>query len=130
MPQTSVTDFCTALPGAELTHPFGPQTDTWKVGGKIFALVSGSGEGVVLKCGDAEQAAFLIDIGVARPAPYLKRGGWVLIPWEILEAGAVDAADMDHRLRQSYDTVVAGLPKRLRPRPPGDDAGVPVSGRE
>jgi predicted DNA-binding protein (MmcQ/YjbR family) len=108
-------EVCAALPGAVCDHPFGPDTDTWKVGGKIFALVAPHGSGVVLKCADGAQAAFLIEIGVARPAPYLKRGGWVLIPWEVLDAEDMAPRDLAERLAVSHRRVVAGLPKRLRP---------------
>jgi len=116
MSHALVAETCAALPGAVLEHPFGPQTDTWKVGGKIVALASGVGDGVILKCADPEQAAFLIEIGLARPAPYLKRGGWVLFPWDALDEGGIAPDDLADRLRQSHATVVASLPKRLRPQ--------------
>lgn len=122
MRRTLVSEVCAALPAAALDHPFGPDTDTWKVGGKIFALCSGDGEGVILKCADPEQAGFLIEIGVARPAPYLKRGGWVLIPWTSVEQGIVGPDDLAERLRGSYRVVAAGLPRRLRPQI-AEDAG-------
>lgn len=104
---------CAGLPGASLDHPFGPGVEVWKVGGKMFALISD--QGVSLKAADRDSAAFLIEIGVARPAPYLKRGGWMLIPWENLEAEVVTGADMAARLATSHAAVCAGLPKRLRP---------------
>ena len=106
-------DTCAALPGATLQHPFGPETDTWKTGGKIFALVAV--EGVSLKCPDADTAAMLIDVGVAVPAPYLKRGGWVRINWSSVEAGGMSRDDLAGRLEQSHEAIVQSLPKRLRP---------------
>ena len=105
---------CAALPGAMRDHPFGPEPEAWKVGGRIFALISPGGAGVVLKCADAEQAAFLIEIGRARTAPYLTRGGWVLITWEVLDAGEMAAGDLADRLAVSHRTVAASLPQRLR----------------
>lgn len=36
------------LPGAELTHPFGPEWDVFKVRGKVFMLQTGvTGEAIV-----------------------------------------------------------------------------------
>lgn len=116
MRRDSVNKICAGFPGAVLEHPFGPTPDTWKVGGKIFALIGAGGDGgVVLKCRDAETAEFLIDIGVARPAPYLKRGGWIQITWATLDEGVLTRDDLADRLRQSYDKVLQGVPRRLRP---------------
>ncbi|MEM1129692.1 MAG: MmcQ/YjbR family DNA-binding protein [Pseudomonadota bacterium] len=115
MQRDSVNKICAGFPGATLEHPFGPLPDTWKVGGKIFALIGGPEGGITLKCHDAETADFLIDIGVAQPAPYLKRGGWVLVTWDTLSDEVLTCEDLASRLRQSYDKVLAGVPRRLRP---------------
>ena len=91
-------------PGTGRSQPFGPETFVWKVGGKMFCVYGESG--VTVKCRDPDSAAFLIDLGIAEPAPYLKRGGWVRLRW-----GAEGA---DERLRASYETVRDGLPKKVR----------------
>jgi predicted DNA-binding protein (MmcQ/YjbR family) len=91
-------------PGTERSEPFGPGAFVWKVGGKMFA-VYGS-EGVSLKCRDPDSAAFLIDLGIAEPAPYLKRGGWVRLRW--------GADGIEERLRASYETVRDALPRKVR----------------
>ncbi len=91
-------------PGTGLSEPFGPGTFVWKVGGKVFAIHGA--KGVSLKCRDAGSAAFLIDLGLAEPAPYLTRGGWVRIRWE-------DDALVE-RLRASYETVRDGLTRKAR----------------
>lgn len=115
MNRRCATDICAGFPGATLEHPFGPKIEAWKVGGKIFAMVSPKGGGLCLKCSNPETAEFLIDIGAARPAPYIKRGSWIELCWSCLDAGVMDEADLALRLRGSYDTVCAGLPRRLRP---------------
>lgn len=115
MRRQTVNRICAGFPGAQLDHPFGPTPDTWKVGGKIFALIGGPEGGIVLKCRDVETAGFLIDIGVAQPAPYLKRGGWILISWDTLNDEVITRDDLANRLRQSYDKVLSGVPRRLRP---------------
>lgn len=108
-----VRDIASALPGATQDQNFGPGQDSWKVGGKLFAIAGT--DGVSVKCADPDTAAMLIDIGRAEPAPYLPRGGWVRLSSAALEAGTITTDDIAHRLRISFDTVVASLPKRLRP---------------
>lgn len=109
-------EICSALPGAVRDRPFGPGIDAWKVGGKIFAL--GSGSGVSLKAPDPETAAFLMEIGVARPAPYLPRGGWFMLPVERLADGTVTPGNLAGRVAASHARVIAGLARQLRPAGP------------
>lgn len=91
-------------PGTERSEPFGPGTFVWKVGGRMFCAYGENG--VTVKCRDPGSAEFLIDLGIAERAPYLKRGGWVRLRW--------DAEGIDERLRASYETVRDGLPKKVR----------------
>jgi predicted DNA-binding protein (MmcQ/YjbR family) len=101
-------NICAALPGATVSQPFDAETEVWKVGGKIFALIGKNA--VSLKCKDAETAAFLIEIGHARRAPYLPRGGWVQFDHNTL---APD--ELAERLTTSHATIVSKLPKNARP---------------
>lgn len=75
MDRAGVGRVCLALPGATLDHPFGADHDTYKVGGKMFAMVGGTG-GVSFKVSDIAYAV-LTESGHARPAPYLARAKWV-----------------------------------------------------
>lgn len=102
-----------ALPGATLDQNFGPGTDSWKVGGKLFAIATE--DGVSVKCPDRETAAMLVEIGQAEPAPYLGHAGWVRLRAADVAAGRLSADDIAHRLSVSHGTIVAALPKRLRP---------------
>lgn len=104
-----------ALPGTTLDHNFGPEIDSWKVGGKLFAIARA--DGVSVKCPDRETAAMLVEVGQAQPAPYLANAGWVHVTAKALDDAQVTKADLAHRLKVSYDTIVATLPKRLRPAP-------------
>ncbi len=104
--RAEVNAICGALPGAEVSDPWGGGHDAWKVGGKMFAL-QGVQPGLSIKCADVETAAMLIEAGVAERAPYFHRS-WVRLP---------DGTPLDevrHRVAVSYDLVRAGLPKRLR----------------
>ncbi len=105
----TVNDHCATLPGAEQTDPWGGGHDCWKVGDKMFALIGSVGAGVSLKCADDATAAMLIDTGRAERAPYLPRGGWVLVRWDRMEADEVR-----ERLTVAYLTVRRKLTKRVQ----------------
>jgi predicted DNA-binding protein (MmcQ/YjbR family) len=114
MNRCRATEICAAFPGATLDHPYGPRIEAWKVGGRIFALLSPEDGGVCLKCNTPETADFLIDIGAARPSPHIRRGDWVELSWSCLDDDILDAGDLKKRLRGSYERVIEGLPRRLR----------------
>ena len=107
MDRAAMNDFCATLPGAAVSEPFGPGLDVWKVGTKMFAIVGMRNKGVSLKCETPDTAALLIDVGRAEKAPYLPRGGWVLIPW-----GRMEDAELKERLITSYRTIRKTLTKK------------------
>ena len=109
MDRDAVNAHCAALPGAEKSDPWGDGHDCWKVGGKMFAVMGVAKDGVTLKCPDTDVAAMLIDVGRAERAPYLPRGGWVLVRW-----GGMDADELSERLTTSYLTVRRSLTKRAQ----------------
>jgi predicted DNA-binding protein (MmcQ/YjbR family) len=109
MSRDLVNAHCARLPGAERSDPWGGGHDAWKVGGKLFALVGAvDAGGVSVKCADAGEAAHLIDLGLARRAPYLHRS------WVSLRFDAADAAEIAYRLDRSYGLIRAGLPRRVQ----------------
>lgn len=108
MSRETVQALCAALPGAEWSEPFGPGTDVWKVGGKIFAAIGSENTGVSVKCPDVETAEMLRDAGAARKAPYFHKS-WVLVPF-----ASADAAELTHRVHVAYDTIRASLPKKTQ----------------
>jgi len=114
MSRAFVTDLCNRLPGAEWSEPFGTGTDVWKIGGKIFAATGDSAEGVSVKCPDVETAEMLRDAGVARKAPYFHKS-WVMVPFNAGEA------ELEHRLRVSYDLIHASLPRKVQASLPAAD---------
>ncbi|HEU0221918.1 MAG TPA: MmcQ/YjbR family DNA-binding protein [Paracoccaceae bacterium] len=109
MTRDEVNAFCAALPGSELSDPWGGGHDCWKVGGKMYALMGAMNAGVSLKCADDETARLLIELGRAEKAPYLTRGGWILVPW-----GRMPDEELRERLATSYRTVRQGLPRRVQ----------------
>ncbi|SFC36966.1 MmcQ/YjbR family DNA-binding protein [Tropicimonas isoalkanivorans] len=108
MDRETVNALCAALPGADLSEPFGPGTEVWKVGGKIFATLGSDNRGVIVKCADVETAEMLKEVGPFEKAPYFHRS-WVLVPFD-----TVEAEEAAHRLRVSYDLIRAALPKKVR----------------
>lgn len=101
------------LPSAELYYPFGPEYQVFKVRGKMFALMAQvRGERIVnLKC-DPENSLLQRAIYDSIHAAYhMNKRHWISIyPGEQITAGLVQQL-----VEESYDLVVAGLPKRLRP---------------
>jgi predicted DNA-binding protein (MmcQ/YjbR family) len=104
---------CEGLPGAELTFPFGEETAVYKVGGKMFALVSLDGEpgSVTLKC-DPDEAISLREAHRAiSPGYYMNKRHWVTIA---LGGDVPLELELD-LVTDSYALVVASLPARARP---------------
>lgn len=100
---------CLTLPGAAVSDPWGGGHDCWKVGDKMFALMGAKGLGVTIKCADTGEARMLIEAARAERAPYLSRGGWVLVPW-----GRMEDDELIQRITRSYEVVRRSLPKQLR----------------
>jgi len=104
----TVRAICEALPGAEVSDPWGGGHDAWKVGGKLFATVGTMDTGVSVKCADIESAELLIDLGRAERAPYFHRS-WVLIPWD-----RVADDELRDRIEASYRLIREKLPKKVQ----------------
>jgi predicted DNA-binding protein (MmcQ/YjbR family) len=100
-----------------LSFPYATEQVTWgadltfRVAGKIFAVTVLEPAPVWLsfKC-SPENFADLTERPSIIPAPYLARAKWVAL--ETKEALPVD--DLATLLRESYDMVFAGLPKKMQ----------------
>ena len=104
--------YCLAKPGAWPDQPW-DDSPVAKVGPKIFAFL-GSEDTVGVKCGrDRDDADEWIDRfpADARPMPYLARSGWNSLRLD----GAIPDAELLAAVDESYDLVVAGLPRKHRP---------------
>jgi predicted DNA-binding protein (MmcQ/YjbR family) len=104
---------CLELPGAVEEFPFGDEVSVFKVGGKMFALCDLDGRPLQLsvKC-DPELA---VQLRAAHPAIapgyHLNKRHWNTIT---LDGSLADQMVTD-LLGDSYDLVVASLPKARRP---------------
>jgi predicted DNA-binding protein (MmcQ/YjbR family) len=106
----AVHEFCLGLPAVTEQVQWGDDL-VFKVGGKMFAVMALEPARVALsfKC-TAEEFATLAERPGCLPAPYLARARWIAV--ERLEA--LPAGELRRLLRQSYDLVVAALPKKVR----------------
>ena len=102
-----VTAICTALPGAEVSDPWGGGHDAWKIGGKMFACIGAVTPGISVKCADIDTAQMLIEAGIGARAPYFHRS-WILLPEDIAQD------ELTARLHAAYDLIRAGLPKKVQ----------------
>lgn len=113
MSREYVNTVCAALPGAEVSDPWGGGHDAWKVGGKMFACIGSMGVGVSVKTPDIDSATLLIDLGRAIKAPYFHRS-WVLVPFDRIGPEDIGEAELRERLETSYRLVRSKLPKTVQ----------------
>ena len=128
---------CLALPGAAEEFPFGDEVSVFKVGGKMFAASALDGEPLQLslKCEPDLAAQLRAAHPAIAPGYHLNKRHWNTITLD----GSLPDQMVTDLLGDSYDLVVASLPKARRPacpvrwRPPGAAAegsgwaGRPVS---
>ncbi|MDF1872455.1 MmcQ/YjbR family DNA-binding protein [Vannielia sp.] len=108
MERQAINTLCASFPGAEVSDPWGGGHDAWKVGGKMFAAIGATGDGVSVKTASTETAHLIIEAGHAIKAPYFHRS-WIKLPW-----GLVEDAEVEERLRTSYAIIRASLTKKLQ----------------
>ena len=104
--------FVLSLPGVTLVHQWG-DASVAKVGGKIFALLSGWGTNgeVALSFKCSELAfAMLPELSNVRPAPYLARAKWV----QVLSGSPLTPHELCAYVREAHRLVATKLPKRVR----------------
>lgn len=112
MDAASLRAHCLAQPGATAQHPFGPDVLVIKVGGKMFAVIAEDAEPptVSLKC-DPGWATVLRDIFPAvEPGYHLNKRHWITVTLD----GTIATEEVRDWIDDSYELVVAGLPRRLR----------------
>lgn len=105
--------FCLEFNAVTEEFPFNPETSVFKVVGKVFALTALDAEPlkVSLKC-DPDEA---IRLRAAHPQIV---PGWHLNKrhWNTVTVAGLPAGTVRELIEDSYDLVVAGLPKAERLR--------------
>ena len=106
-------DACAAFPAVELSYPFDDETPVFKVVGKVFAILNAEqGPGEITLKADPEDARALVETFTdIRPGYHMNKKHWISVA---LPTSKAPAADL---IRDSYDLVVAGLPRAKRPGP-------------
>jgi predicted DNA-binding protein (MmcQ/YjbR family) len=101
---------CLSFPHATETVQWGNDL-VFKVAGKMFAVLAlEPGDHLCsFKCTPEEFASLTERPGIV-PAPYLARAHWVALESE----AALPRGEVRRLLRDSYDQVVAKLPKKTR----------------
>ncbi len=104
--------FCLDLPGAVEEFPFNPQTSVFKVRSKVFALspLRARPLNVSLKCEPEIAEQLRAGHAAVVPGYHLNKRHWNTIEID----GSLDDRFVLDMVEDSYDLVVAGLPKRVQ----------------
>jgi predicted DNA-binding protein (MmcQ/YjbR family) len=112
MTRDDVIAFCLRLPAAVEDYPFGEGVAVFKVGGRMFALISleDAPGSMTLKC-DPEVALDLrARFASVRPGYHTNKRHWNTVDLD----GSVDSDELGWMVTHSYDLVVAGLTRAAR----------------
>lgn len=108
-----IREFCLSLP--YVTEGVLWQKDlVFKIGGKMFAVIgldAGPASQFSFKC-TPEEFAELTELDGIIPAPYAARYHWVAVQ----KPGALNQAEIKRLIKDSYEMVKAGLPKKTQAR--------------
>jgi predicted DNA-binding protein (MmcQ/YjbR family) len=104
-------EYCLRKVGVEESFPFGEHTLVFKVGGKVFLLAGlTEGDQFNVKC-DPDLAVELRERHEeVQPGYHMNKRHWNTVRLD----GALKAKEIREMIDQSYEIVVAGLPKKVR----------------
>ncbi len=112
-----IREYCLSKPGAEESLPFDEDTLVFKVGGKMFALLSlENGSAVNLKCQPVKAVELRERYPEIVPGYHMNKKHWNTVIYNGSLPDSLIRALIDH----SYELVVAKLPKKLREELSGD----------
>jgi predicted DNA-binding protein (MmcQ/YjbR family) len=103
---------CLDLNGTAETFPFNPETSVFKVQGKVFALSALDARPlrVSLKCDPEIAVRLRAEHAAVAPGWHLNKRHWNTVT---LDGSLPDRLVLD-MVEDSYDLVVAGMPRRTR----------------
>ncbi|MFF3557224.1 MmcQ/YjbR family DNA-binding protein [Streptomyces tsukubensis] len=103
--------FCLGFNGSVEEFPFGDMVSVFKVGGKIFALSWLEGEPlrVNLKCEPENALRLRADHPAIVPGYHMNKRHW-----NTVTVGELPSRLVRELVEDSYDLVVAGLPRAVR----------------
>ena len=109
-------DCAEQLPGAQLEHPFGPAWEVYKVGGKVFMLMTEvpGRPVVILKADPSEAHALREQYSHITPGYHMNKQHWITLR----PGGSIRKPLVDELVTESYLLVVENLPRAKRPVDP------------
>ena len=115
-PEDWCRETCLELPDATVDEPFGPGAHAFRVRGKIFALLtraeSGSEHPIVNLKAEPREVPLLVEAHAhVLPGWHMSKKHWI----SVVLAPDVDRELLAELVEDSYDNVVAGLPRTQRP---------------
>jgi predicted DNA-binding protein (MmcQ/YjbR family) len=114
MTRDDVLAYCADLPGATEDYPFGDGVAVFKVGGRMFALVSleGSPGSVNLKCDPELALHWRARYAAVRPGYHANKRHWNTVDLD----GTLDDGELPEMIDHSYQLIVDRLPRAERAR--------------
>ena len=110
-PLSAVVTHCAAMPGARLDHTCGGDTDVYRIGNKMFALVNTEDTGyITVKASPEEVQALLSQYDFVRPGYYMNKRHWITI--DLVADVPVD--EVGELVDESYRLVLESLPKKTQ----------------
>lgn len=104
-------EYCLSLPGTIEDFPFDEETLVFKVGGKMYALTNiDLFESVNLKCEPEKAVELREQYEGVLPGYHMNKKHWNTV----FADGSVSDQLLKEWTKNSYDLVVAGLPKKVR----------------
>jgi predicted DNA-binding protein (MmcQ/YjbR family) len=109
-----VLDLCSRLPGAVEDYPFGDDVVVFKVGGKMFALITLTGVpgSVNLKCDPGWALELRARYVAVRPGYHANKRHWNTVELD----ATVEDAELREMIEDSYQLVVSRLTRNERAR--------------
>jgi predicted DNA-binding protein (MmcQ/YjbR family) len=101
---------CLVQAGADEAFPFGPEAAVFRVAGKMFAILGDDPPRISLKCEPGAAVALRAAHPSVQPGYHLNKRHWNTVTLD----GTVADDLIREWIEDSYDLVVAGLPKTVR----------------
>ena len=106
-----VARWCAGLGGVTMDNVIGPETDVFRIGNKMFALLnSDTPTSITLKSPPAIAEALRVQYSCVKPGYYMNKTHWITIDLN----GDIKSSAIRGLIEDSYDLVLAALPKKQR----------------
>jgi len=102
-----------AKPWAALDHPFGPELDVFRVGGKIFAMLYEEKSGIAnirLKCDPVLADLLRQKYEAVTPGYHMNKHHWNSVYCD----SSIDDNEIYEWIDHSYDLIVKSLTKKVK----------------